>query len=189
MKDVWPSCLVEWNSCLPNPLFFRMVSARCSAGLTQIRSNPASCSVYIPPMDVPMMRSGCSFAHRSLSRLMAANGSTGRSGAITVACGSRRRIRPTVPLAPDDAKQVGRDHRRLRQQEADPPHRPARAGRRETMDIHYFLAGEQRRPGILIQFHGANLARIKRNTTIQRPSLVRSSTNSYICSGSNNRRL
>ena len=104
MKDVWPSSRWLWNSCLPKPLFFRMVSARCSAGLTQIRSYPASCSVYIPPMDVPMMRSGCSLAHKSLSRSMAANGSTGRSGAITFACGSRSRIRPTVPLAPDEAK-------------------------------------------------------------------------------------
>ena len=55
--------------------------------------------------------------------------------------------------------QVGRDHRRLRQQEADPPHRPAGSGRGETMDIQNLLAGKQPRPGVFIQFHGAKLAR------------------------------
>ena len=59
--------------------------------------------------------------------------------------------------------QVRRDHRRLRQQQPHPPHRPAGAGRGKTVDIEDLLAGEKCRPRIFIQFHTAKVRIIPRN--------------------------
>ena len=74
-----------------------IVSAISRAGLTQMRSKPRNCSAYMPPMDVPMMRSGFSCSQMEWSRAIASCGSTGRSGAMTLACGMTVRRRVTVP--------------------------------------------------------------------------------------------
>ena len=58
----------------------------------------------MPPIEVPMMRSGCSAAQRLRKSVTASSGSIGRSGATTLACGNTSRMRVTVPDCPDEAK-------------------------------------------------------------------------------------
>ena len=53
-------------------------------GLTQMRSNPRSCCAYMPPMDVPTIKAGRSFATSALSIGNASTGSIGMSGARTM---------------------------------------------------------------------------------------------------------
>ena len=57
----------------------------------------------MPPMDVPMMRSGFSLSQMLRSRVIASSGSTGRSGAIISVLGSRTPIVFTVPFWPPEA--------------------------------------------------------------------------------------
>ena len=58
----------------------------------------------MPPIEVPMMRSGCSRWAMSRSIAIASAGCRGMSSATMVASGSMRRRMSTVPLWADDMK-------------------------------------------------------------------------------------
>ena len=81
-----------------------MVRPISKAGLTSMRGVPLSCSAYMPPIDVPMMRSGCSRCCMARSMSMASAGCRGMSSATTVASGNSVRSMVTVPDCADDPK-------------------------------------------------------------------------------------
>ena len=100
MNSCTPSSRGFWNTCLP--VNFDMVSPISKAGFTSMRSNPVSISVYMPPIDVPMMRSGCSSAAIAFSICSPSSGCSGMSRATTVALGISVRSICTVPDCADE---------------------------------------------------------------------------------------
>ena len=82
-----------------NPL---LIVDMLNAGLMHIRLKPRICCAYIPPMLVPITKSGCSFSQSSFKKGRASAGSTGMSGAIIICSGKILLSVSTVPLAPDE---------------------------------------------------------------------------------------
>ena len=104
IKSCMPSVRGFWKVCLPTILCFTIVSPISKAGLIRMRSVPLSNSAYMPPIDVPMMRSGFSASHVCFNSSKASAGCKGRSGAMTVAAGISVRKSVTVPDWPDEPK-------------------------------------------------------------------------------------
>ena len=86
------------------PVMLLIVSPILKAGFTRMRSNPFSSSVYMPPIEVPMMRSGFSVSAIFCSISMPSSGCTGMSSATRVAFGISSCNIFTVPLCAEERK-------------------------------------------------------------------------------------